>query len=52
MGFIKGRRTSMKQDAMMLLGVILVLCFILGLFVFLLSMYLSVVGDEFEEFFR
>ena len=51
-GLIKQRRTSMKQDAILLLGVILVICFMLGLIILLLSMYLSVVGDELEEFFR
>ncbi len=50
-GLIKQRRTSMKQDAILLLGVILVLCFMLGLIILLLSMYLSAVGDELEGYF-
>ncbi len=46
MGWIKQRRTSLKQDAILLLGIILVLCLMLGLVVFLFSLYLSNVGES------
>ncbi len=45
MGFIKQRRMSMKQDVMMLLGMILVLCLVLGSVVILVGLYLSEVND-------
>ncbi|MBN2028638.1 hypothetical protein JW824_00180 [bacterium] len=49
MGWIKQRRTSIKQDAMMLVGMVLVLCLILGLVVFLVGLYLSEVSNGLQQ---
>ena len=48
-GLIKQRRTSMKQDAVLLLGVILVLCLMLGLVVFIVGLYLSQLGGVLQQ---
>lgn len=49
MGLIKQRRTSMKQDAILLLSVILVLCLMLGLVVFIVGLYLSQMGSVLQQ---
>ncbi len=52
MGFIQQRRTTLKQDAVMFLGVILFICFIVGLMGLWVSLYLVQVGDLYSEFLR